>query len=87
MPFLGDLDARICAKAVLSSNTRSIKASTLPPLSFCPNSRAFITLVLLNTKTSLAETQLLKFGKMLSNNGCSGKATNNLLLPRTTGGY
>ncbi|EOC89796.1 hypothetical protein NM36_2086 [Neisseria meningitidis NM36] len=53
---MGDLDERMCASAVWLSNTRSIRASILPPLSFCPNSRAFMTLVLLNTKTSPAST-------------------------------
>ena len=40
VPGFGDLDERICANAVCASNTRSIRASILPPLAFWPNRRA-----------------------------------------------
>ncbi|RMS05235.1 hypothetical protein ALP75_200581 [Pseudomonas syringae pv. actinidiae] len=48
-PGLGDLLARTCASTRWPSSTRSTRISSLPPEAFCPNKRAGMTRVLLNT--------------------------------------
>ena len=58
MPGFGDLLARTMEIAVRSPVTRSIRASTLPPVALRPSRRALMTLVLLATSRSLREEAL-----------------------------
>src|SRR6218665_21442 len=57
-PGLGDLLARMWAcTSWVPAITRSTSASTAPPLALAPNSRALMTLVLLNTSRSPASSR------------------------------
>ncbi len=84
-PDFGFLLTPSCARASCVPVTRSIRISTLPPLSLCPNKRAGSTRVSLKTSRSPVRSSSARSVKWRSSNRCAAASTTNNRLAERVG--